>query len=146
MTHRGGGERGGESRARGYLHAETTSFTSATILCLCLSFPPNPPTVILHPLPFLALLLPFTFLPLSFALRRAATADLNNSAQAGILQGPIVCAWQENEKERDKERRVEKGEKKECRAVCACVNGKWRETEGRRDWKVHPAFFYLVVV
>lgn len=38
--------------------------------------------------------------PLSFALRLAATADLNNSAQASILQGPIVCARQENEKER----------------------------------------------
>lgn len=38
--------------------------------------------------------LPSTFLPLSRALRLAATADLNNSAQAGILQGPIVCARQ----------------------------------------------------
>lgn len=50
-----------------------------------------------------------TSLPLSFALRLAATADLNNSAQAGILQGPIVCARQENEKERDREREGKKG-------------------------------------
>lgn len=63
-----------------------------------------------------------TFSPLSFALRLAATADLNNSAQAGILQGPIVCARQENEKERDRER---EGKRRGgvCRAVCVyeCV-------------------------
>lgn len=63
-------------------------------------------------------------LPLSFALRLAATADLNNSAQAGILQGPIVCAWQENEKERDREGEREKREREDCRAAreCVCVS------------------------
>lgn len=96
-----------------------------------------------------------TFLPLSFALRLAATADLNNSAQAGILQGPIVCAWQENEKERDKERKEENREKgalqgsvSACvcvhRGVCVCVNGRKRERKrGRGGWEGGPSCLLL---
>lgn len=61
------------------------------------------------PLPSLS---PSSFsLPLSFALQLSATADLNNSAQAGILQGPIVCAREENEREKGTERIKERGTK-----------------------------------
>lgn len=130
------------------MHAETTSFTSPTILrlCLLLSLQILPPLFCILSL-FQKPSLSSTFLPLSFALRLAATADLNNSAQAGILQGPIVCAWQENEKERDKERKGENREKGALQGsvymgVCVC---KWQiEGEGG-ERKVYPAFFYLVV-
>lgn len=65
----------------------------------CFSLPPHPAPNTLHSftsqLPQSSSLSLSPLPPLLFQL--AATADLNNSAQAGILQGPIVCARQENE-------------------------------------------------
>lgn len=109
-------------------------FFCSPSIYVCFSLPPNPLPIIPHSLTFLALCLspPLSpslslsllyLLPLSFALRLAATADLNNSAQAGILQGPIVCAWQENEKERDREGEREKRERERIagQSVSVCA-------------------------